>query len=125
MTAKAASLIIGSSTRLETKPGASFTATGFFSSFVQSSIVRVESFVAGLQERESPPTRTIYRTGFMKCMPMKRSGREVAAASIVTEIEDVFDARMTSGPQKLVRLLQDGNFQVQALGHCLDCEIGG
>ena len=33
-------------------------------------------------------------TGFMKCMPMKRSGRSVAAASSVIEMLDVFVARM-------------------------------
>ena len=31
-------------------------------------------------------------TGFMKCMPMKSSGRSVAAARRVIEMEDVFAA---------------------------------
>ncbi|MNK65557.1 hypothetical protein D3C87_848550 [compost metagenome] len=31
-------------------------------------------------------------------MPMKRSAREVAAASCVIEIDEVFDAMITSGP---------------------------
>ncbi len=36
-------------------------------------------------------------TGFMKCMPITLSGRFVALASSVIEIEDVFDARIASG----------------------------
>src|ERR1700734_1514484 len=39
ITAYAASLIMGISTRLETNPGASFTPTGFFPSFSDNSIV--------------------------------------------------------------------------------------
>ena len=36
-------------------------------------------------------------TGFMKCMPSTLSGRFVAEPSSVIEIDDVFDARTTSG----------------------------
>jgi len=42
-------------------------------------------------------TSTITGTGFMKCMPTKRSGRFVVAASVVIEIDDVLLARITSG----------------------------
>ena len=42
-------------------------------------------------------TSCITGTGFMKCMPMKRSGRSVVAARRVIEIEDVFDAIIASG----------------------------
>ena len=35
--------------------------------------------------------------GFMKCIPTNRSGRFVAAASEVIEIEEVFDARIAWG----------------------------
>jgi len=42
-------------------------------------------------------TRAMTGTGFMKCMPMKRSGRPVAAARRVMEIDEVFDARMAAG----------------------------
>ena len=42
-------------------------------------------------------TSDISGTGFMKCMPRTRSGRLVAAPSVVIEIEDVFEDRMTSG----------------------------
>ena len=44
-------------------------------------------------------TRAMTGTGFMKCMPMNRSGRPVAAARRVMEIEEVFDARMAAGAQ--------------------------
>ena len=49
-------------------------------------------------------------TGFMKCMPMKRSGRSVIAASRVIEIEEVLLAMIASGfrlgtrPAKILRL---------------------
>ena len=36
-------------------------------------------------------------TGFMKCMPMKRSGLAVTEARRVIEIDEVFEARMASG----------------------------
>ena len=39
-------------------------------------------------------------TGLKKCMPMTRSGRLVAAASLVMEIEDVLLARIVSGAQR-------------------------
>ena len=42
-------------------------------------------------------TSCITGTGFMKWMPMKRSGRSVAAASRVIEIEEVFVASIASG----------------------------
>jgi hypothetical protein len=44
-------------------------------------------------------------TGFMKCMPITRSGRPEAAASLVIEIDEVFDARMHSGRVTLPRLV--------------------
>ena len=36
-------------------------------------------------------------TGLKKCIPMTFSGRLVTAASLVIEIEEVFDARIISG----------------------------
>ncbi len=42
-------------------------------------------------------TSVISGTGFMKCMPSTLSGRFVAAPSSVIEIDEVLDARMTSG----------------------------
>ena len=41
-------------------------------------------------------TSVITGTGFMKCMPMTLSGRFVAAAIFVIEMDDVFEARMHS-----------------------------
>ena len=40
-------------------------------------------------------------TGFMKCIPMTFSGRFVEAAMVVMEMEEVLDARMVSGLQRL------------------------
>ena len=96
ITAKAASLISGISTRLETKPGASFTATGFFSSLSHKIFVisKVSSLVA---RPRITSTSAITGTGFMKCIPINFSGRDVCAASCVMEIEDVLLARITPG----------------------------
>ena len=42
-------------------------------------------------------TSVISGTGFMKCMPSTSSGRVVAAASVVMEIDEVFDVSITPG----------------------------
>ena len=46
-------------------------------------------------------TSTSFMTvaGLKKCMPMNLSGRLVAAAMAVMEMEDVLEARMVSGLQ--------------------------
>ncbi len=94
--AKIASLINGISTRFEMKPGASFTSTGVFPSFfASSSVARVVSSEVWRPRMIS--TSSITGTGFMKCIPMKRSARLVAAASLVIEIDDVLVARIASG----------------------------
>jgi len=41
-------------------------------------------------------TSAMTGTGLKKCIPMKRSGCDIAAASLVTEIEDVLDAMIVS-----------------------------
>ena len=65
-------------------------ATFLPSEFAKSWIVsKVGSSVA--MPRTSS-TSSITGTGFMKCMPMKRSGRSVEAASRVMEMEEVFVA---------------------------------
>src|SRR6266851_4896040 len=70
----------GMSTRLETKPGASLTATGFLPR--RSATCMVVAKVASLVcSARMTSTSTITGTGFMKCMPTKRSGRLVSAAS--------------------------------------------
>ena len=115
---------MGSSTRLDTKPGASFTATGFLPSFSHSDIVvaKVASLVASPRITS---TSTITGTGFMKCMPMKFSGRLVCAASCVMEIEEVLLARITPGRRTRVGFFQHAHFQIELLGNRLDDEIGG
>src|ERR1700681_4360775 len=61
------------STRLATKPGASWTATGVLASFLASSIVVVK--VASLVwSARMTSTRAITGTGFMKCMPTEALG---------------------------------------------------
>ena len=52
-------------------------------------------------------TSAIIGTGLKKCMPMKRSGRDVAAASLVIEIDEVLDAMIALGRDERVDLLQD------------------
>jgi hypothetical protein len=42
-------------------------------------------------------TSFISGTGFMKCRPMNRSGRSVAEARRVIEIDEVFEASRVSG----------------------------
>src|SRR6266513_2973923 len=86
----------GISTRVDTNPGASFTATGFFPNFSASFMVvsKVASLVCSARITS---TSTMSGTGFMKCIPTNRSGRLVSAASAVTEIDDVLLAMMTSG----------------------------
>ena len=96
MRAKAASLIIGMRTRLLTKPGRSATTTGTLPSARARSTV--SATVSSLVSRpRTISTSCMIGTGFMKCMPTKRAGRRVAAASSVTEIEEVFVARTAPG----------------------------
>mmetsp|Transcript_33091 Transcript_33091/g.89571 ORF Transcript_33091/g.89571 Transcript_33091/m.89571 type:complete len:206 (-) Transcript_33091:95-712(-) len=81
--------------RLATKPGrSSLTACSFFMATTSSSVlVMVESSV---RNPRITSTRGITGTGFMKCMPMKRSGRSTTAPSLVMEIEDVLLASTLS-----------------------------
>src|SRR5579859_1994648 len=100
ITVYAASLISGISTRFETKPGASFTATGVFPSFFASSIV-VANAASLVCSARITSTSTITGTGFMKCMPTNCYGRFVIAASVVIAIEEVLLVRITSGRSSL------------------------
>ena len=43
----------------------------------------------------------------MKCIPMIFSGRLVAAANLVIEIDEVFEARMAAGGVILIQLFED------------------
>jgi len=67
------------STRLETKPGASLTATGVLPKFLRELRGEVERGVGGLQ-RANHFHQSITGTGFMKCMrqidPDAKSSRQ-------------------------------------------------
>ena len=89
--AKIASLIIGISTRLETKPGASLTLTGVLPS--RSLSARMAAKVASSVWRARMISSGITGTGFMKCMPIT-DAPPARAARRVSEIDEVFDAKM-------------------------------
>ena len=56
---------------------------------------------------------------------MKRSGRSVAAASLVIEIDEVLVASSARGLQRGAEILQDLELEVLVLGGGLDHEIAG
>ena len=96
---KNASLIIGTKIRLTTKPGAFLTVMGLLPKRLASAWTA--SWVASVVcKPRMISTKAIMGTGLKKCMPIKRSARVVAAASLVIEIEEVFDATMTSAASK-------------------------
>ena len=96
MSAVPASLIIGMSTRLDTKPGKSLTSTGIFPNCsANSSVVCVVSSLVARPRITS--TSLMTGTGFMKCIPITRSGQDVCAASSVIEMDEVLLARIVSG----------------------------
>ena len=68
-------------------------------------------------------TSSISGTGFMKWMPMKRSGRSVAAASRVIEIDEVLVATMRLGLQRRAELGEDLALDLFLLGRRLDHEV--
>src|SRR5208337_210904 len=119
ITAYMASFSSGMSTRLETNPGASFTSTGVFSSFSARAfaVAKVSSDVASPRINS---TSFIIGTGLKKCIPITLSGRLVAAASLVIEMDEVLDERTTSGRHiALLRrqlVLRNLAFQVLADG---------
>ena len=94
--AKNASLMSGMRIRFEMKPGASRDSTAVLPSRsarpLTNAIVSSEVCIP-----RTISTSCISGTGFMKCMPATRSGRRVAAASLVIEIDDVLLARTASG----------------------------
>ena len=86
--------------RLTTKPGEFFTVIGVLPSAL--AMACTASCVASLVCRPRMiSTSAIIGTGLKKCMPMKRSGRRVTAASLVMEIDEVLEAMMTSGATML------------------------
>ena len=69
-----------------------------------SASARVVSKVSSVVARPRMiSTSFIAGTGFMKCIPITLSARLVLAPILVIEIEDVFEARITSGRQILSR----------------------
>src|SRR5450759_2931338 len=95
-TAKNASFSIGMRMRFATKPGKSRHKSGVFPrSFARASTASVVSSEVAIPRITS--TSAMTGTGFMKCMPMNRSGLFVPAASRVIEIDDVFVARIVAG----------------------------
>jgi len=94
-----ASLIIGSRTRLETKPGKSRQLCTSLPMRRPASTTAA-SVASEVSAPRMTSTNFISGTGFMKCMPMKRSARLVAAARRVMGMLDVFEARMALGPTR-------------------------
>jgi hypothetical protein len=62
-------------------------------------------------------------TGFMKWMPMKRSGRSVVEARRVIEIDEVLEARIASGLRTGQTDCEDLALDLLVLGGGLDDEI--
>ena len=69
-------------------------------------------------------TSCIIGTGFMKCMPMKRSGRSVTAARRVIEIEEVLVARIALLLEMRTKVDEDLALDRLVLGGGLDDEVG-
>ena len=93
--ARKASLIIGMRTRLAMKPGRSADTTGVLPRERASSIT-VWSVSSDVRGPRTTSTSCMIGTGFMKCMPATRSARWVRDARPSIEIDDVFEARITS-----------------------------
>lgn len=70
-------------------------------------------------------TSFISGTGFMKCMPMTRSARPDAAANLVIEIDEVFDAKMASGRTKQAQAGKNIELEGFRFGCGLDDEVAG
>ena len=68
-------------------------------------------------------TSFITGTGFMKCMPMKRSGRSVPAARRVIEIDEVLVAISASGGRCRIEPLEDLALDRLVLGRRLDHQV--
>jgi len=96
MTQKIASLIIGMSTRFDTKPGASFTSTGVLPKAFATSTTS-PTVLSDVSSPRITSTSGITGTGFMKCIPTTCGGRWVWAAIVVMEIEEVLLARIAAG----------------------------
>ncbi len=86
-------MIIGISTRFETKPGKSLTSTGVLPRrLARSTVSAIVPSLVAMPRMISHSGMT--GTGFMKCMPITRSGRLVQAAISVIEMLEVLVARI-------------------------------
>ena len=89
---------IGQRILLDTKPGESLHERAILPIFSEALITaELVSVLVLLPLMTS--TNFMIGTGFMKCIPMTLSGRFVASAMVLMEIEDVLEARMVSGLQ--------------------------
>ena len=68
-------------------------------------------------------TSCITGTGFMKCIPITWSGRRVAAAISVIEMELVLVARIASGTADPIELLEQGELDRGTFAGGLDHEL--
>ncbi len=68
-------------------------------------------------------TSFIIGTGLKKCIPITLSGRLVSAASLVIEMDEVFDDRITSGPAHRVQVAKELRLDLEALARRLDDEV--
>ena len=93
--AQTASLMNGIRIRFETKPGKSFATAGVLPSSRASSVIAA-AVSSEVSRPRTTSTSDITGTGLKKCIPITRSGRPVAAASVEIGIEDVFEARTAS-----------------------------
>ncbi len=101
---------MGMRIRLDMKPGKSLASTGIFSSFSVRSLVfrKVSSDVA---RPLMISTNFMAGTGFMKCIPITLSGRVVAEAILVMEMEEVLLERMVSFRHMPSNSLNMSNFR--------------
>ena len=68
-------------------------------------------------------TSFITGTGLKKCMPMTCSGRLVWAASLVIEMDEVFDARMTCAGRRVSSSREDLALDLEFLSCRFDDEV--
>ena len=120
--ASTASLIIGQRIRLTTKPGLFLTTIGVLPSAFASATA-ASTVASSVRRPRISSTSAIIGTGLKKCMPMNFPGRDVAAASRVMEIDDVFVARITPGRASASTCSQDLDLELLVLGGGLDDEV--
>ena len=69
-------------------------------------------------------TSTITGTGFMKCMPMKRSGRRGLRGELGDRNRRRVARKDHAGAEQRIDFLEHANLQIALFGHSLDHEIG-